>query len=107
MLSQKILLVLVIISFIAFLGVLIWRIVYTSKNKGDEKALNALTKAMALSSYTPFGLMIFWTAVASFIFKDDTVFTMNNIGTFTMILIGIQSAIELFAGYYYTKTAKN
>ncbi len=103
MLNQKVLLVLLIISLAAAIGMFVWRAIYASRHKGDEKALNALTKAKAISSFTLWWWFICWAGLSTFIFKADTVFTMNNIGTFIAILIGMQSVVELFAGYYYTK----
>ncbi len=31
---------------------------------------------------------------------------MNNIGTFILLLIGMQSLVELFAGFYYADLMK-
>ncbi|MBR4831108.1 MAG: hypothetical protein IKZ97_00610 [Butyrivibrio sp.] len=106
MLNQKVLLVLLIISLIAVLGMVIWRAIYATKNKGDENAQNALAKAKAVSSYTLWLWLICWGGFSTFIFKADTVFTLSNIGTFIVILIGMQSIVELMAGYYFTKCSK-
>ena len=106
MLNQKVLLVLLIISLVAVFGMVIWRAIYVTKNKGDEKALNILAKAKAASSYTLWWWLICWGGLSTFLFKADTVFTMNNIGTFIVILIGMQSIVELCAAYYYTKCVK-
>lgn len=107
MLNQKVLLVLLLISLVAVVGMVLWRAIYATKHKGDEKALSALAKSQAVSSCTLWFWLICWGGLSTFIFKADTVFTMNNIGTFIMILVGMQSIVELFAGYYYTKMVKN
>ena len=103
MLNQKVLLVLLIISLVAIIGVVLWRAIYSMKHKGDEKALNALTKAQAASSWTLWMWIVLWGGLSTFIFKTETVFTMSNIGTFIVILVGTQCIVELLAGYYYTK----
>ena len=106
MLNQKVLLVLLIISLVAVLGMVVWRAIYATKNKGNEKALSVLAKAQAVSSYTLWWWLICWMGFSTFIFKTGTVFTMSNIGTFIVILIGMQAVVELFAAYYYTKCVK-
>ena len=40
------------------------------------------------------------------IFKEGTMFTMSNIGTFILLLIGMQCLVELFAGFYYADLIK-
>ncbi|SFU96298.1 hypothetical protein [Butyrivibrio sp. INlla21] len=104
--DQKVLLVLVIISAIALVGVVLWRAIYTTKHKGDEKALNAITKAQAASTWTLWLWLIIGEGLSTFLFKDGSGFSLNRIGTCIFILLGIQCLVELFAGYYYTKIAK-
>ena len=105
MFEQKRMLIVIVCAGLAMMGTLIWRAVYSIKHKGDEKALEALTKAQAASSWTVWFLLIIWGGIISF--KEGTTFTVNNIGSFILILLGVQCLFELYAGYYYTKMVPN
>lgn len=106
MLDQKKILVAIICAGVAILAALIWRCFYSIKNKGNEKALEVITKAQAVSAHTLWWWLICWGGLSTIIFKEGTVFTMNNIGTFILLLIGMQSLVELFAGFYYADLMK-
>ena len=101
--NQKALLVVVIITGVVIFADIIWRAVYYLKHKRDEKALEVLTKAQATSAWTLWLWLIFGGLFSSLIFKEGEVFSlMDRIGTYTFILLGIQSLIELSAGYCYS-----
>ena len=101
--NQKGLLIAVIITGAVIFSDIIWRAVYYLKHKRDEKALEVLTKAQAVSSWTLWLWLIFGGLFSSFIFKEGDAFSlMNRIGTFTFILLGIQCLLELCAGYCYS-----
>ena len=106
MFEQKKILIVMIIAGLVILATLLWRAIYSIKHKGDEKALEALTKAQAASSWTVWFLLIIWDG-SIISFKEGTTFTVNNIGSFILILLGVQCLFELFAGYYYTKMVPN
>ena len=96
--NQKALLVVVIITGVVIFADIIWRAVYYLKHKRDEKALEVLTKAQATSAWTLWLWLIFGGLFSSLIFKEGEVFSlMDRIGTYTFILLGIQSLIELSA----------
>ncbi|MBO4912130.1 MAG: hypothetical protein J5504_05325 [Butyrivibrio sp.] len=101
MFEQKKILIVMIIAGLVILATLLWRAIYSIKHKGDEKALEALTKAQAASSWTVWFLLIIWDG-SIISFKEGTTFTVNNIGSFILILLGVQCLFELYAGYYYT-----
>lgn len=102
MLDQKILLIAVIAAAVAVLADVVWKAVYAIKHKGDEKALEVMTKAQAASSWTLWLWLILGGGFATILFKEGTAFSLNSVGTFTFILLGIQCVFELCAGYYYT-----
>ena len=104
--NQTVLLVLLIISGIAILGTLLWRAIYSTRHKGDEKALSVITKAQEASSWTVWWVFMCWGGT-SFIFKEDALFTKDNIGTLLMFAVGLQCLAELHAAYFYTKMAKS
>ena len=106
MLDQKKLLVALFCALGAIIAALIWRCVYSIKHKGDEKALGAITKAQAVSAHTLWWWLICWGGLSTTIFKEGTMFTMSNIGTFILLLIGMQCLVELFAGFYYADLIK-
>ena len=79
------------------------RELYEERKPLYEKALEVLTKAQATSAWTLWLWLIFGGLFSSLIFKEGEVFSlMDRIGTYTFILLGIQSLIELSAGYCYS-----
>ncbi len=101
--NQKALLVVVIITGVVIFADIIWKAVYYLKHKRDEKALEVLTKAQATSAWTLWLWLIFGGLFSSLIFKEGEVFSlMDRIGTYTFILLGIQSLIELCSGCCYS-----
>ena len=107
MLDQKVLLIAIIIAGVMVFADVMWRAVYSIKHKGDEKALEVMTKAQAASSWTLWMWFISGSALSAFIFKEGTVFSLNNLGTLAFFLLGMQCFFELCAGSYYAKLAQN
>ena len=106
MFEQKRVLIVIVCAGLAMLGTLIWRAVYSIKHKGDEKALEAMTKAQAGSSWTLWFWFICWEGFAPYIFGENAVFSIGRVGYVIMFLVGTQCLSELFYAYYYTKMVK-
>ena len=104
--EQKRILIVIVSAAVAMMVTILWRAVYSIKHKGDEKALEAITKAQAVSAHTLWWWLICWGSLSTMIFKEGTMFTMSNIGTFILLLIGMQCLVELFAGFYYADLIK-
>ncbi|MEE3494019.1 MAG: hypothetical protein VZR06_02580 [Butyrivibrio sp.] len=100
--NQKALLVVVIITGVVIFADIIWRAVYYLKHKRDEKALEVLTKAQAASAWTLWLWLIVGGGLSSFIFKEGGAISLNNIGTFTFVLLGVQCLLELCSGCCYS-----
>lgn len=107
MLEQKRILIAILCAAAAMMGTVIWRAIYSLKHKGDEKALEVMTKAQAASSWTLWFWFMCWEGFATFIFKEDAVFSIGRVGHVIMLIVGTQCLSELLYAYYLTKMVKN
>ncbi len=99
--SQFLLIIAMVLAVVAMGGDILWRTIYAKKHNDDE-AKNVLTKARALSAFTLGFTFICWEGIATFILGKDVIFTIGRTQIIIMILFGIQCAVELLAGWYYS-----
>ena len=101
MTNQTLLVIAMILSFVAVAAALLWRAIYSTKHKGDEKAMDVITKAQAWSSWTVLYAFLIWECAATFVVGRDYKFTVGNVGMVIMFIWGLQSLSELGAAYCF------
>ena len=82
--EQKRILIVIVSAAVAMMVTILWRAVYSIKHKGDEKALDAMTKAQAGSSWTLWFWFICWEGFAPYIFGKDAI--VLNLSSKTSII---------------------
>ena len=106
MTNQTLLVIGMILSLVAAGATYLWRAVYGIKHKGDEEALQVLTKAQAWSSWTIPYVFIIWEGFATFILGADYKLSIGNVSIVIIFMWGFQSLVELMSAYYIVNMGK-
>lgn len=91
-----------IFAVAAVCAVMIWKALSAARSKNSEEWKAVLTKARAFSAMTLWIVFLSWTVITVFVDAGAT-FTLTNIRTFVIVLLGFQCLMELLAGIYLTR----
>lgn len=94
-----------IASLVAVIALFVWRAFIGIKHKNNAELKTVILKARAFSVLPLWIIFLCWGSITFFI-DANTTFTVSNVRTIVVILLGLQCVMELIAGIYYEKKCK-
>ncbi|MBO4456626.1 MAG: hypothetical protein J5802_02815 [Butyrivibrio sp.] len=91
-----------IIATISFLTLMVGNAVKSTKYKNNEEWKTVKTKALSVSAFVLGAVFLCWEVLTFFI-DPSTTYTLDNMHSFVMILIGVQCIVAIVSAMYYEK----